>query len=1092
MPKLSLPPAAALRPKAALLPNAPLPPVAALPPKASVPSTVARLLQVAAVVAVVAWGTAGPAGAQSNPSSNPSGTANPSGAPAQGYVPPPPEEPPPPPDYIPPPPPPDDLDAGAAGAPSSPAPSSPAPPDYGGVDQPPPDYGSLPADTAAEAPPAPALGGPPIESGEAYHTRFSGTVERAGRNGPETVIDVDGVVGSIIDLRNLAEPALGQHLISEPQRAPATAADVGQIFGITFDDALSPSIFVTATSAFGLHLTPGTTQWMPGMWGPDAGPGTVYRLSPETGYIPEFFAEITLDGRRNTGPALGNIAYDKRSRQLFVSDLETGMIHRLSVDDGAELGRYDHGVEGRQGFVDAWSGQAMSLAPVPFDPRTAAAIGTCAAGAFDTHPDCWNYADFRRRVWGLAVRGDAARGEVRLYYAVWGSDGFGNPAWGAAGDERRNAVWSVGIRADGAFDTASVRREFLLPGFFEQGPMAGSSRPISDIEFAACGEQRVMLLAERGGARNLGLDREDAFATPHESRVLRYELGDDGAWRPAGRYDVGFYERQEHGAPRLRASSGGGCSFGFGYDDAGAISLERPGEFVWMTGDNLCSPRGACLSPETGELEDTSWVDGLQGVPAGIIEQVLPMAALAPPPSGPATPGDGPSLSYMIDSDVNLGESGDPSLAGVGRNQATYAGDVDVFERCEAGAAAIPLPPDYGLPPLLPPPVHLRDMTHMRNASPMHNVNRSWHERSWSWHGRDQSWHYRNQSWHRRDLSWHWRAASWHSRERSWHSRDRSWHWRERSWHWRNGSWHDIGRSWHNRNLSWHSRAQSWHARDRSWHWRNSSWHDRRNSWHSRDRSWHGRDRSWHDRDRSWHARDRSWHGRAESLRGAHDVRRSRERQHDRGRSVDRDHARQRSLDQHHARQRSLEQHHTRDRSNRRDANGPNVHSRTRSEHRQDAHSRAESQRRDGGGATGHTRAQSQHRQEGGGHSKAESQRKQGGGATAHSRSRSQQRQDGGGHSKAQSQKKQGGGATSHSRSRSQQTQGGGHSKAESRKKQGGGQHPQAQQPKKQGGRAHPPQQHQKQQKQQQKQQKQQKPHGNEQPRHNRNRSQQG
>ncbi len=145
-----------------------------------------------------------------------------------------------------------------------------------------------------------------------------------------------------------------------------------------------------------------------------------------------------------------------------------------------------------------------------------------------------------------------------------------------------------------------------MPAFFgddaDAGAMAENSRPVSDIEFSACGDRRIMLLAERGGVRNLGLGATTAFASPHESRVLRYELGDDGVWRPAGRYDVGFYERQEQGSPRLRASAGGGCDFGYGYTDAGVEDPTRQNGFVWATGDNLCSPRGACLDPSDGQL----------------------------------------------------------------------------------------------------------------------------------------------------------------------------------------------------------------------------------------------------------------------------------------------------------------------------------------------------------------------------------------------------------------------------------------------------------------------------------------------------------
>ena len=109
------------------------------------------------------------------------------------------------------------------------------------------------------------------------------------------------------------------------------------MFGIALDDAKAPNVYLTATSAFGLHRTADNKGWMPGMWGPDGGPGTVWKIDGATGK-PSIFARIGVKGRRNTGAALGNIAYDKWHHQLFVSDLETGLIHRLRLSDGADLG----------------------------------------------------------------------------------------------------------------------------------------------------------------------------------------------------------------------------------------------------------------------------------------------------------------------------------------------------------------------------------------------------------------------------------------------------------------------------------------------------------------------------------------------------------------------------------------------------------------------------------------------------------------------------------------------------------------------------------------------------------------------------------
>ena len=383
-------------------------------------------------------------------------------------------------------------------------------------------------------PPAGAQDGLP--AGAAFVTKFPGTATVETPEGPRTVIDPGGASGVALDLRIPGFAADGRHWLNEPRLFEATAAEVGQVFGVAIDDADPPNIYLTATSAFGLHRNADSCGRLEGQWGASGGPGTVYRLAAANGYRAEPFAEITLDGRPNTGAALGNIAFDPWRRQLYVLDLETVLIHRLGVDSGAELGRYDHGVEGRASFVDAVTGASLSLPTVAFDPASAAHVDDCPTGDFARTPSCWNFADFRRRVWGLDVRHDAATGDVRLYYAVWGSQGFGSPDWATAGEDQQNSVWSVAVAEDGGFASGTVRHEFLLPEFFrspEAIARAGISHPVADIAFPRQAAS-AMLLAERGGVRNLGLAAEDAFAYPHETRVLRYELDAAGVGsRPA-------------------------------------------------------------------------------------------------------------------------------------------------------------------------------------------------------------------------------------------------------------------------------------------------------------------------------------------------------------------------------------------------------------------------------------------------------------------------------------------------------------------------------------------------------------------------------
>src|SRR4029077_16009879 len=83
-----------------------------------------------------------------------------------------------------------------------------------------------------------------MQPGEAFVTRFSGVVTTPGQPNqpPITSINVNGVAGSIIDIRAPAFPPIGLHWMTEPQRNAVTAREVGQIFGVVLDDATPPNI----------------------------------------------------------------------------------------------------------------------------------------------------------------------------------------------------------------------------------------------------------------------------------------------------------------------------------------------------------------------------------------------------------------------------------------------------------------------------------------------------------------------------------------------------------------------------------------------------------------------------------------------------------------------------------------------------------------------------------------------------------------------------------------------------------------------------------------------------------------------------------
>ena len=162
--------------------------------------------------------------------------------------------------------------------------------------------------------------------------------------------------------------------------------------------------------------------------------------------------------------------------------------------------------------------------------------------------------------------------------------------------------------------------------------------------------------------------RVNPFATPHEARALRYELHQDGVWRPVGRYDVGSYYRFAEGAPYMFANCAGGVAFGYGYTPAWTIDEQQLNQFVWMTGDALCSPTGMCRAPAGRKVEqaegDPSEVHGIQGLKESLFAELAPASAYAElkPTTGYATENVGLDQSYFVDTDINVDASGTVDL----------------------------------------------------------------------------------------------------------------------------------------------------------------------------------------------------------------------------------------------------------------------------------------------------------------------------------------------------------------------------------------------------------------------------------------------
>ena len=419
-----------------------------------------------------------------------------------------------------------------------------------------------------------------IRQGDAVVTGFAATRPPGPDLPPEvhpldrTTIDPEGVTERIFDLTELGGGPEGQ-LADVPVRHVIKAKDIGHVFGTAFDgdgSAAPPNIYFTATSVYGLQLVaPGPdgkpervmtgrpgAEWMRGLFGDGTrgSPGSVWKVDGRTGAV-TLLADIKTGDQENSGAGLGAIAFDPRSRHLYVSDLETGLIWRVGLD-GSLAGVFDHGTEGRG---------AAGLEIVAYDPanRTDRTEET-----FNTElPDTWGFAPMERRVWGLAIENN------RLYYAV--ADG--------------PAVWSVGLNPDGSF-AGDARLEIEV----KETP-AGDQ--IATILFDGPG---AMYLAQRGA--QLGSYDYQTFMRPQEAAALRYQWTEsERRWMPVPQeYAIGM-PPDYHGAV-------GGLALNYGYDRFGRIDYDRCRQTLWLTGEHLRAGSDVVRVSRGGP----SHVAGLQGV----------------------------------------------------------------------------------------------------------------------------------------------------------------------------------------------------------------------------------------------------------------------------------------------------------------------------------------------------------------------------------------------------------------------------------------------------------------------------------------------
>lgn len=426
---------------------------------------------------------------------------------------------------------------------------------------------------------------PIIQRGDAVVAGFSGVAvvrPKPGRKIEDYVfIDHQAASLQVFDLSQMFGPD-DARLVKAPRLHTVPAKLIGQVFGVALDDGTSagdaapvPNIYATATSAYGLQIVEtekvgsklvskrakvgsARASWMKGLFGLGGGPGSVWKIDGRTGKV-SLFANVKLNGADNSGPGLGDITFDSKTQQLFVSDLQTGMIHAFDLT-GREVAVFDHGTNGRA---------RQGLSSIAFNPASRSSIASPKFNTLD--PATWGFDKRERRVWGLGVFGG------RLYYsAVDGPD-----------------VWSVGITPNGGFaDDGRVEIEVF----------SKSGDPITAISFDRDG---AMYLSQRG---HLISSYDYAImarpGTAEVQRYLRRTLPNGKfAWEPAPhRYAIGL-----SGGHR---SGNGGTALGYGYDENGFIQLDQCEGTLWSTGDILRQ----AVKPAPGQpIVRETIVHGLQG-----------------------------------------------------------------------------------------------------------------------------------------------------------------------------------------------------------------------------------------------------------------------------------------------------------------------------------------------------------------------------------------------------------------------------------------------------------------------------------------------
>ncbi len=391
----------------------------------------------------------------------------------------------------------------------------------------------------------------------------------------------DGHVVGIIDIRNTCDfnklvdwPDTGEVYPNKFYYQAGNAwkfSSLGMVFPLAVDEL--GNIYVGGTSTFGSVAFPD---------GPfpngQRGSGSIHKINGNTGNVNTNFVNtrqansfnplfpngipnktvssdlwgIDLEYNAQSGPGLGDLAYNKYHKFLYASNFEDGNIYKIDPSTGTILHQYD--------------------------PR----FGDNSSNGIDNGAD--GFSPRGQRPWALGINKEGSI--IKLYYSNWRVDTRDTFPEKSA----HNEIWSVELDLLGNTLPMTEKLEITIPYLslnHPERPFNYSSNPVSDMDFSDNGE---MYLSERGMdyeyGRYIGVSYDisgNLIPNPkniaNHARILRYNLF-GSIWNLHNANDK-FYELGHDVATNRSLNASGGISLGNYLCPQGYLE----GSMVYATGD---------------------------------------------------------------------------------------------------------------------------------------------------------------------------------------------------------------------------------------------------------------------------------------------------------------------------------------------------------------------------------------------------------------------------------------------------------------------------------------------------------------------------